>query len=130
MVRHRRLSRQIDSARAAGGNIPGAGRTGRGRAPRPSPPALLAGSDAMRTAVPGLCGTVIVLRTFIASVRSFAGFSAVLLVMFMRTVGTSTTVADVGTGLARMVTPNIPQDNPTARRSPSRPATTRARAPP
>jgi Na+/H+-translocating membrane pyrophosphatase len=66
----------------------------------------------MRTAVPGLCGTVIVLRTFIAGVRSFAGFSAVLLVMFMRTVGTSTTVADVGTGLAPMVTQNIPVDNP------------------
>jgi Na+/H+-translocating membrane pyrophosphatase len=65
----------------------------------------------MRTAVPGLCGTVIVLRAFMANVRSFAGFSAVLLVMFMRTVGTSTMVADVGTDPARMVTQNIPEEN-------------------
>jgi len=65
----------------------------------------------MRTAVPGLCGTVIVRRAFIANVRSFAGFSAVLLAMLMRTVGTSTVIADVGNRPGAHDHENIPEDN-------------------
>jgi hypothetical protein len=63
-----------------------------------------AGSAATRTA----CATpTIVLVTFTTNMHIFDGFNLVPLTTFMATVVTVTTVADTGTGLARVV--NVPR---------------------
>ena len=88
------------------------------RAGRQDPGLHRAEHDPARAALGGLSrdahrlyGTTIVLLTSTTNVHIFDGFKMMLLTMFMRTVVTFTTVADTDTGLARVVTQNIPEDS-------------------
>jgi len=74
-------------------------------------PNALGGRNTTRTALPALCGITIVLLISTVNARSVDSVNTVLLTMFMRTVVTFGTVAEVGARPMGIAVHNILEDS-------------------